>query len=306
MNYLARRSLHALLTLLAVSTLVFGLLQLSGDPATAMLPFEATAADVAKLRQQLGLDRPLYEQYLGFLTRAIQGDFGFSYRYRQGAMSIVVERLPATLELAGAALLVSLVLAIPAGIIGAWKRGTWIDQLAMTLAVTGQSMPTFWMGLMLVLVVAVGLRWLPASGGGEPRFLVLPALTLGANMAGVVARLLRSSLLEVLSKDYIRVARAKGLKEGVVLTRHALQNAALPVATIVGLQIGNLLAGSIIVETVFGYPGMGLLVVNSITGHDFPVVQAFVLLFTTMIVLINLIVDVLYTRLDPRITLGAR
>ncbi len=305
MNYLVRRLMQGILTILAVSTLVFGLLQLSGDPATAMLPFEATAADVARLRAQLGLDRPMYEQYVSFLVRAAQGDFGFSYRYRQTAMSIVVERLPATLELAGAALLISLVLAIPAGIIGAWKRGSWVDQVAMMFAVTGQSMPTFWMGLMLILLIAVGLRLLPASGGGEPRYLVLPALTLGANMAGVVARLLRSSLLEVLSKDYIRVARAKGLKERVVLTRHALQNAAIPVTTIVGLQIGNLLAGSIIVETVFGYPGMGLLVVNSITGHDFPVVEAFVFLFTTMIVVINIAVDLLYTRLDPRITLGA-
>ncbi len=300
-SYIVRRLLHAVLTILAVSMLVFGLLQLSGDPATTLLPMEATAADIAKLHTELGLDRPIPEQYLMFLGRAIQGDFGFSYRHRQGAMSIVVERMPATLQLATVALCISLILAIPLGILSAWKRGTWIDQVAMMLAVTGQSMPTFWMGLMLILLIAVSLRWLPASGGGDPRYLILPAVTLGANMAGITARLLRSSLLEVLSKDYVRVARAKGLAERVVLWRHALRNAALPVVTIVGLQIGYLLAGSIIVETVFAYPGMGLLVIQAITSHDFPVVQAFVLVFTSMIVLVNLAVDLLYTRLDPRI-----
>jgi len=300
-HYVARRLAHAILTVLAVSLLVFGLLQMSGDPATAMLPMEATAADVAKLRADLGLNRPIAEQYVLFLSRAVRGDFGFSYRHRQGAMSIVIERIPATLELAGAALAVSLALAIPMGMLGAWKRGSWIDQAAMMVAVTGQSMPTFWMGLMLILIAAVTLRWLPASGGGDVRALILPAVTLGANMAGITARLLRSSLLEVLSKDYVRVARAKGLVERTVLWHHALRNAALPVVTMVGLQIAYLLAGAIIVETVFAYPGMGLLVIQAITAHDFPVVQAFVLVFTLMVVLVNLAVDLLYTRLDPRI-----
>ncbi|HXX37741.1 MAG TPA: ABC transporter permease [bacterium] len=300
-SYIVRRLAHVFLTVLAVSMLVFVLLQLSGDPATALLPMEATAADVANLRAELGLNRPLPEQYLLFLGRAIHGDFGFSYRHREGAMSIVIERMPATLKLAGAALLVSLVLAIPLGMLGAWRRGSWIDQAAMMVAVTGQSMPTFWMGLMLILIVAVTFRWLPASGGGDARSLILPAVTLGANMAGITARLLRSSLLEVLSKDYIRVARAKGLVERAVLSHHALRNAALPVVTMIGLQLAYLLAGAIVVETVFAYPGMGLLVIQAITAHDFPVVQAFVLVFTTMIVLVNLVVDLLYTRLDPRI-----
>lgn len=301
-NYLVRRVLYAGVTIVAVSILVFGLLQMSGDPATMLLPFEATAVDVARLRADLGLDRPLHEQYFKFLGRAIQGDFGYSFRYRQNAMSVVVERLPATLELAGAALLVSLLIAIPAGTIAALRRGTWIDQLAMSVAVFGQSMPSFWLGLMLILLIAVGLRWLPASGGGEPRYLILPALTLGANLAAVTARLLRSALLEVMSRDYIRTARAKGLTERIVVWRHALKNAAIPVVTVIGLQLGHLLSGSIIVETVFSYPGMGLMAIKAIGGHDYPVVQAFVLLFTVIIVLINLAVDLLYTRLDPRIT----
>lgn len=300
-TYLIRRLLHAVIVIVAVSMLVFGLLHLGGDPATAMLPLEATATDIARLREQLGLDRPLPEQYLRFVGRALQGDFGFSFRHRQGAMSIVFERMPATLQLAGAALLVSFLIGIPAGLISAMRRGTFADQVSMLIAIFGQSMPSFWLGLMLILVVAVNLRWLPASGAGDIRYLILPALTLGTQMAAITARLLRSALLEVLSKDYIRTARAKGLNERALLWSHAIKNAAIPVVTIIGLQIGGLMSGAIITETVFAYPGMGLLTIQAISGHDFPVVQAFVLSFTTLIVLTNLVVDLLYSRLDPRI-----
>jgi peptide/nickel transport system permease protein len=231
----------------------------------------------------------------------MRGDFGMSFRHRQDAMSIVLERLPATLVLGVAALGVSLLIAVPAGVVGALKRGSWADRVAMLVAAFGQSMPSFWLGLMLILLVAVNLRWLPASGAGDWRYLVLPAITLGTPMAAITARLLRSLLLEVLSKDYVRTARSKGLAEWTVLWRHAGRNAAIPVATILGLQIGGLLSGAIITETVFGYPGMGLLTVQAISGRDFPVVRAFVLSFTTLIVVLNLMIDLLYARLDPRI-----
>jgi peptide/nickel transport system permease protein len=299
--YVVRRTLHAILVVIAVSMLIFGLLYLGGDPTTSLLPLEATAADVARAREQFGLDRPLPEQYARFVTRAVRGDFGVSFRHRQDAMSIVLERLPATLVLGLAALGVSLLIAVPAGVVGALRRGSWADRLAMLVAAFGQSMPSFWLGLMLILLVAVNLRWLPASGAGDWRYLVLPAITLGTPMAAITARLLRSSLLEVLSKDYVRTARSKGLAEWTVLWRHAGRNAAIPVATILGLQIGGLLSGAIITETVFGYPGMGLLTVQAISGRDFPVVRAFVLSFTTLIVVLNLLIDLLYARLDPRI-----
>jgi ABC-type dipeptide/oligopeptide/nickel transport system permease component len=299
--YVVRRTLHAVGVVVAVSMLIFGLLHLGGDPTSSLLPLEATAADVARTREQFGLDRPLPEQYLRFVARALQGDFGVSFRHRQDAMSIVLERTPATLILATAALGVSLLIAVPAGVVGAVKRGSWSDRLAMLVAAFGQSMPSFWLGLMLILVVAVNLRWLPASGAGDWRYLVLPAITLGMPMAAITARLLRSSLLEVLSKDYVRTARSKGLAEWAVLSRHAARNAAIPVLTILGLQVGGLLSGAIITETVFGYPGMGLLTVQAISGRDFPVVRAFVLGFTTLIVMLNLIVDLLYARIDPRI-----
>ena len=299
--YVVRRLLHAVVVVIAVSMLVFALLHLGGDPTTSLLPLEATAADIARTRELFGLDRPLPEQYARFVERAIQGDFGKSFRHRQDAMSIVLERLPASLQLSGAALLVSLLVAIPAGVVAAVHRGSWADRLTMLVAAFGQSMPSFWLGLMLILIVAVNLRWLPGSGAGDARYLVLPAVTLGLPMAAITARLLRSSLLEVLGKDYVRTARAKGLAERAVLWRHAARNAAIPVVTILGLQIGSLLSGAIITETVFGYPGMGLLTIQAITGRDFPVVRAFVLGFTTLIVLINLLVDLLYARLDPRI-----
>jgi ABC-type dipeptide/oligopeptide/nickel transport system permease component len=299
--YIVRRTLHSVGVVVAVSMLIFGLLHLGGDPTASLLPLEATAADIARAREQFGLDRPLPEQYLRFVARAVQGDFGVSFRHRQDAMSIVLERTPATLVLAAAALAVSLLIAVPAGIVGAVKRGSWSDRLAMLLAAFGQSMPSFWLGLMLILVIAVNLRWLPASGAGDWRYLVLPAITLGMPMAAITARLLRSSLLEVLSKDYVRTARSKGLAEWAVLSRHAARNAAIPVLTILGLQVGGLLSGAIITETVFGYPGMGLLTVQAISGRDFPVVRAFVLGFTTLIVILNLIVDLLYARIDPRI-----
>ena len=300
-TYLLRRLVHAISVVLVVSFLVFVLLHLGGDPAGMLLPMEATPEDLVRLREQLGLDRPLHEQYLRFLGRAVRGDFGYSFRQRRSSMDIVLERVPATLRLAGASLVVSLLISIPAGTIAALRHGTWVDRVAMLLALFGQSMPTFWLGIVLILVIAVKLRWLPASGGGDARHLVLPAVTLGAYMAALMARVLRSSLLEALSKDYVRTARAKGLSEQVILWRHVAKNVSIPVVTLIGLQIGSLMSGSIITETVFSYPGMGFLTIQAIRGQDFPVVQSFVVSFTTLIVALNLVVDLIYTRLDPRI-----
>jgi peptide/nickel transport system permease protein len=241
-----------------------------------------------------------------FVVHAAQGDFGESYRHHQPAFPLVIERLPATLQLAFAALLVSLVLALPAGILAALKRGTAFDVISRMVALLGQAMPTFWLGLMLILLFAVRLKWLPPNGRGGIEYLVLPALTLGAYSAALTMRLLRSSLLEVLGKDYIRTGRAKGLRESSVVLRHALKNAAIPVVTVLGLQMGRLLAGAVVTETVFGYGGMGLLAVQAILGRDLTVVQAFVMVAAVIILAINLVVDLLYAVLDPRIRYGRR
>ncbi|MCL4459706.1 MAG: ABC transporter permease [Chloroflexi bacterium] len=300
-QYLIRRVLHSLLVVLGVSMIVFTLLYLTGDPAPLMLPMEATVQDIAEFRHRMGFDRPLYEQYFLFLSRVVHGDFGNSLRHGQPALQLVLDRLPATLELTLAALFISLLIAIPAGIISALKKDSVYDAGAMLMALTGQCMPSFWLGILLILIFAVGLRLLPASGRGGIDHLILPAITLGMATAAVKTRLLRSSLLEVLSKDYVRTARAKGLAEKVVLLRHALKNAAIPVVTVIGLQMGTLMGGAIITETVFAYPGMGLLAIQAIRNRDIPVVQAFVMVIAVVIILMNLLVDLFYTYLDPRV-----
>ena len=304
MRYASERLWHSLIVLFWVSLLVFLLMRLTGDPAAVMLPSEATAEDHELLRRQLGLDRPLPEQFGIFLVNAIRGDFGQSYRHHQPALELVLERLPATLQLTFAALLVSLALALPAGVVAALRRGSAFDSLSRLLALLGQAMPTFWLGLMLILFFAVRLKWLPPAGRGGLEYLVLPALTLGTYSAALTMRLLRSSLLEVLGRDYIRTARAKGLGERGLVLRHALRNAAIPVITVVGLQVGRLLAGSVVTETVFGYGGMGLLTVQAILGRDLAIVQAFVVVTAVIILAINLAVDLLYAAIDPRIRYG--
>jgi peptide/nickel transport system permease protein len=304
MRFLLDRLWQSLVVLFGVSLLVFLLMRLTGDPVAVMLPPEATAEDHAELRRELGLERSLPEQFGIFLANAVRGNFGQSYRHHQPALDLVLERLPATIQLTLAALLVSLALAIPAGIIAALRRGSAFDSLSRLLALLGQAMPTFWLGLMLILLFAVRLRWLPPSGRGGLEYLVLPALTLGTYSAALTMRLLRSSLLEVLGREYVRTARAKGLGERAVVVRHALKNAAIPVVTVVGLQMGRLLAGSVVTETVFGYGGMGLLAVQAIVGRDLTIVQAFVLVAAVIILAINLLVDLLYLALDPRIRYG--
>lgn len=284
-----------------VSLIAFALTHLSGDPAALLLPPSATPEDIAIFRTAAGLDRPLPEQYLDFVQRAVRGDFGRSIRHGEPALGLVLDRLPATLELAGAALVISLVVSLPLGIAAAVRRGGAVDQGSLALSLVGQAFPVFWLGIVLIIVFAESLRWLPASGRGTPAHLILPALALSAYSTAVITRLLRSSLLDVLSADFIRTARSKGLSSTVVLLRHALRNAALPVVTVIGLQVGALLGGAVITEEVFAYPGMGRLAFQAISNRDFAVVQAFVVLMALVVTGISLAVDLLYAWLDPRV-----
>lgn len=303
-RYLLQRLLHSIFVIFGVTMIIFFLVHLTGDPAVALMPRDATLEDIEQFRHVMGFDRPLYEQYLLFLGRIVHGNFGHSYRYHAEALSLVLERVPATFELALAASFIALSISIPMGIIAALRKDTLFDNASTAIALFGQCMPTFWLGIMLILIVSVGLRLLPPSGGGGFKYLVLPAITLGTYSAAVISRLLRSSLLEVLSKDYIRTARAKGLAENTVVYRHALKNAAIPVVTVTGMQIASLLGGAIITETVFSYPGVGLLAIQAIRYRDIPVVQAFVTIVAVIVVITNLIVDLAYSYLDPRVRLG--
>ena len=300
-RYLVRKVFHTLFVALGVVTLVFVALRLSGDPAATMLPGDATVDELAALRRTLGLDRPLHLQYVAFLGSAVRGDFGESFRHQQPAFGLVLERLPATLELAFAALVLAIVVALPLGVLAAVYRGRVADVLAMSFAVVGQATPYFWMGIMLILVVSVELGWLPTSGRGGWQHLILPAVTLGTHFAASLARLTRTSLLEVLGQNFVTTARAKGLAEGSVILRHALKNAAVPVVTLIGLQFGTLLGGAVVTETIFAWPGVGRLAVQSIFVRDYPVVQAGVLVLALSFVALNLLVDLLYGALDPRI-----
>jgi peptide/nickel transport system permease protein len=290
--------------LVGVSFLSFGVLFVSGDPALQMVGPDATAEQIEDLRHQMGFDRPWPIQYLDFMSKAVRGDFGVSIRNRQPAFDLVKERLPATLQLSGAALAIALVVALPVGIFSATHHNTAYDSLAMLGALLGQSIPVFWLGLMLILVFGVNLRWLPISGYGEPQHLLLPALTLGTYSMARNARLVRSSMLEVLGLDFVRTARAKGLTSLAVNLRHALKNALLPVITVVGLEFGLLLGGAIVVETIFAWPGVGRLMLNAIQGKDYPLVEAAVITLALVFVVLNLLVDLAYAYLDPRIRLA--
>jgi peptide/nickel transport system permease protein len=301
--YLLRRLAQSVLVLLGVSFVVFFILYLTGDPALVLLPPDATAEDVREFRARMGFNDPFIVQYGRFLGGALRGDFGQSVRHGEPAFHLVVERLPATFELSGAALLVALVLAIPAGVVSAVRRNSLIDYVATVVALLGQSMPTFWLGIMLILVFSVQFNVLPSSGRGGIEHLLLPAVTLGLFTTARITRLTRSGMLEVLNQDYIRTARAKGVSGSPVVWKHALKNAAIPIVTIVGIELGTLLGGSVITETIFAWPGVGRLSVQAIYNRDYPVVQAAVFLLASTFVLVNLVVDLLYTYLDPRIRL---
>jgi peptide/nickel transport system permease protein len=302
-TFLVRRLLQSLVVLFGVSFVVFAILHLTGDPALVLLPPDASAEDVRRFREAMGFNDPLLVQYARFLRGALQGDFGQSIRHGEPAFGLVLERMPATFELAGAALLLALCLAIPAGIVSAVRRNSPVDYVATVVALFGQSLPTFWLGIMLILVFSVQFHLLPSSGRGTLEHLILPAVTLGLFTTARITRLTRSGMLEVLNQDYIRTARAKGVSDPPVVWKHALKNAAIPIVTIVGIELGTLLGGSVITETIFAWPGVGRLSVQAIANRDYPVVQAAVFLLATTFVLVNLLVDVIYTYLDPRIRL---
>ncbi len=300
--YVLRRLGQAALTLLGVSVLVFLVLRvLPGDPAKMLLPEGAPQSAVDELNRHLGLREPLPVQYAIFIQSVFRGDFGQSFQYRAPALRVVTERFAATAQLALAAMFLTGAVGISLGIVAAVWRGTRYDYASTILAVFGQSLPNFWLGIMLILLFGVALRWLPTSGFESWWHLVLPAVTLASFPTALVARLTRSSMLEILGRDYIRTGRAKGLAEHAVVLRHALRNAAVPVLTVLGLQIGTLLGGAVITESVFAWPGMGKLVVDAIFFRDFPVVQTVLIFSATVFVLINLLVDLLYTVIDPRI-----
>jgi len=290
--------------MLGVCTLVFLLIHLiPGDPVTAMLGESARPADQQALRLALGLDRPLAEQYASYLTGLLQLDLGYSFQDQRPVAGILGERLPATLQLAGASLLLALMLAVPLGLLAAYRNGSPWDAGAMTFSLLGISIPNFWLGPLLIMVFSLWLGWTPVSGNDQPLSLLLPAVTLGTALSAVLARMVRASVLEVLGEDYVRTARAKGLSEFAVLRRHALRNAWLPVLTLVGLQLGGLLGGAVITETVFAWPGVGSLLVESIQARDFPLVQGCVLLISLVYVFVNMLTDLAYTWIDPRIAL---
>lgn len=301
-RYLLRRLVASILVIVGVVTLVFFLMRLSGDPVLLYISERAGPEQVEQMRRQLGLDRPLVVQYVEYMRRAFGAlDFGESLRYREPAMTVILRHFTATLELAAVGLLVALALSLPLGILSAVYRDSFLDSMTRLLALIGQSVPIFWLGIMLILSFAVRWHLLPSSGRGGWEHLVMPGLVLGANSAGLMMRVLRSSMLTVLEDDYVRTAYAKGLQKRTVLLRHALKNAAIPFVTLVGIRIGYLLSGAVITEFVFGYPGIGRVTLQAVFNRDFPVVQTFVAISAAMMVTINFAVDMLYAWLDPRI-----
>ena len=302
MRSLLEQLLDTLIVLFGVSTLVFLLLVLiPGDPVDVVLGESAQAADREAMRTALGLDRPLLERWGAFYLDLLRGDLGDSLLRRQPVGALILQRLPATLQLAAAAFVLVLLVALPLGVLAARHRGRWPDRLAQTFALVGVSIPNFWLGPLLVLLFSVALGWTPVSGNQEPGSLILPALTLGLSMAAITTRMVRSSLLEIESQHFLRTARCKGLSEGAVMWRHSLPNALLPVITVLGLQLGGLLAGAVITEVVFAWPGLGSLMVDAIHQRDYPVVQGVVLVIALGYVLANRAADLLAGRLDPRI-----
>ena len=301
-RFLARRLLLTIPVLLGVATLVFSLIHLiPGDPAQAMLGEAAPQADVVELRHRLGLDRPLIEQYGMFLKGLVKGDLGTSLRTGQPVTDQIVERMPATFELAAAAMIVAIAFAMPLGIVAAVRRGTVADHAAMTISLAGVSVPNFWLGPMLAIIFAVELGWLPVSGRGTWAHLVLPAISLGAALAAILARMTRATMLEELREQYVQAARARGASKSRAVLRHAFRNSLIPVVTLLGLQFGAVLTGAVITETIFAWPGIGRLLIQSIGFRDYPLVQGCILLIALTYVGVNLATDMVYGVLDPRI-----
>jgi ABC-type dipeptide/oligopeptide/nickel transport system permease component len=304
-RYIARQLVQLVVVILGISVLAFVILHVLGDPVLLLLPQNAGKEEFERYRHLLGLDRPLYVQYWKFLSGAVVGDFGKSWYADTPAFKLVLERMPPTIYLTFAGLLVALLISLPLGILAALKRHTWLDSLCTAVAVAGQAMPIFWLGIMLIIIFAVRLKALPASGYGTWQHFLMPAFTLGAFLAPITMRLVRSGVIEILNMDYIRTARAKGFGESTVIVKHAFRNACIPVITVLGLQFGQLLGGAIVTETVFAWPGVATLTVDSIRNQDFPVVQCAVVLLALIIVAVNFLVDMVVGLLDPRIRLGA-
>lgn len=305
LQWLMPRLVSALLVVWGVATIVFFLLHLvPGDPVVYMLGEFAQAADREALRKDLGLDLPLWQQYVTYISNTLQLDFGKSFHFKRPVAELILERLPATIELTLASFFVAVVIALPLGVIAAVKKDTAVDRGAMFFSLLGVSIPNFWLGPMLIMVFSLWMDWFPVSGRSGFDSLILPAITLGTALSAILARMVRSSLLEVLSEDYIRTAKAKGLGPYTVIVKHGLRNALLPVITLLGLQLGALLGGAVITETVFSWPGLGKLTIDSIMSRDYPVTQTCILLISVFYVLVNIMTDVVYARIDPRVRIG--
>ncbi len=319
LGYLIRRILQSIVVLLCVSVVVFAIMYLSGDPVEMLLPPEATQKQVEELRIHLGLDKPFHVQYLTFLHKALQGDLGKSFIFNQPAISLIVERIPATMELAVCAIFLAVVIGLPAGMYAAVRPNSWLAKSIMSGSLLGISLPVFWLGIILVLIFSVILGWLPSSGRGETglflgmrlgfltidglKHLILPALTIAVFQLALIVRLVRAGMQEVLLQDFVKFLKAKGLSENRVVYVHALKNILIPVVTIIGLQLGNIIAFAVVTESIFAWPGMGKLVIDSIHALDRPVVLSYLLIISLMFVFLNFLVDVVYTFLDPRIRL---
>jgi peptide/nickel transport system permease protein len=301
-RFILVRLFHSVLALFAVSVIIFSLARISGDPVAMMLPIEATEADFARVRAAWGLDQPLHIQYATYVGNILRGNFGESIKWKgQDALSLVLQRFPATLELSVFALVISAAIGLPIGVIVAVKKDTGVDLAGKIVALLGQSMPSFWLGLMLMWVFSVQFGLLPTSGRGTFKHLILPAVALGYFQVAAVMRLTRSSMLEILDTEFVKLARIKGISENLVIWKHCLRNALIAPLTYFGLILGGFLTGSVVTETVFGWPGIGLLAIDAVRARDFQVVQSVVILFAAIFILSNLVVDILYAYLDPRI-----
>jgi peptide/nickel transport system permease protein len=299
-----KRILHGLLSILGASVVIFAISRLTGDPILLLLPMEAPPELIAATRARYGLDDPVWMQYLIFVKNALTGDFGMSYRWQEPALTLILDRLPATVELACAAMLFSVLVAVPLGILSAVFRGSWIDTLGKTFAMLGQAMPNFWVGLLMIMLLSIHLGWLPAFGRGGPANLIMPAVALGWYPVAAMTRAVRSGMLDVLETDYIRMGRSVGAPERVLVAKYAFRNAAIPLVTMMGVYFAASLGGAFVVEVVFAWPGVGRTVVEAVFARDFPVVQAGVILTATLFVIANTLVDISYGLIDPRIRHG--
>lgn len=305
LNYIIRRVLHSIFVVIAISLIVFIAIRLTGDPVTLMFgDGEPSTKAIEEIRERLGLNQPIYLQYITFLKDLVTFDLGFSYRSGENVTTLILDRMPATLALTFGGIFVALLIAFPVGIISAVKRGTFLDLGGRVFSLLGISFPNFWLGIMLILVFSVTLQWFPASGYNGIQYLVLPSIALGLILSGILARLVRSSMLEVMNHQYMNTARSKGISEWAVIIKHGFRTALIPTVTYIGIQFGSLLGGTVIIEQVFSWPGVGRMIVDAISQRDFPVVQGGVIMLALLMVGVNLIIDLSYAIIDPRIKVG--